>query len=200
MLREMLIAATVVTVLSNQARCAGAQQTRLDVKGVTVRIADSSFAVGFDVLPLPGIRGFPFPRNANTLKARVAFGGQLGVSEVPIARNREAQVFILLPPPRPADGEPDYQIWAHSALIERYAGAAAVLIVSLDLTPLTVVRSLMEWRAESVATVRHPVSPPVLIISRAAANAMLGAEIETLQIGTTRKEMQVKFNVQTKRP
>lgn len=174
------------------------QQTRLHAERVTVKVRDSAFALGYDVLPLPGIRGFPFPRSADVLVGRLVFGGQLGNSSALNPRNAEAKVIVFLPPPRPADGQPDYQVWAHAPLLAQYSRSAAILIVALDLTPPTVVHSVTTWAADPG---RPPgiETPPVLLISAAAANAMLGGDVSTMRVGKTAGEMRIHYNVQTRR-
>ena len=173
-----------------------ATSTRLDTAHFLLRVGDSSFAVTYDALPLPGIRGLPFPQRADTPPTRVVFGGRLGEVQVLHPRDAAETIVVLLPPLR-SDGDPDYQVWAHVEMLRPYRDAAALLVVSLDLTPLSFVDSLVQWHTDPSPSVRAE-SPPIVIITRAAASALVGDDVGSARPGASRLRARLRFRIQSR--
>lgn len=128
---------------------------------------------GFDFEPLPGLRGLAFPRNASTLGGIVP-GGRLG-SANRIERDSARGRIVVLDAPIDVDGREHFRIWEYPDHLRELASARAVAVATLDLTPRSLIEELATPRIEPRSVEGRGI-PPVIAISRSAANLLLEAE------------------------
>jgi hypothetical protein len=118
----------------------------------------------------------------------VVYGGRWGDSTVSLAPSAIAGKVVVVDVPRRADGEPDWQFWRRGPL-SRYAGAAAVAVVSLDASPAMLrdyftrpQTRLADASTDQPATV----APALVLVNDATARALLGvASTAALTPGAT---------------
>jgi hypothetical protein len=147
------------------------------------------FKYGVDYQPFTAFGGLTFPPMAEG--GEVIFGGRLGTPGAVTPGRRFAgdsssvgvagKTVIFLPPLR-ANGEPDYQVWNMTEILESYSLARALLVISLDLMPASVRRAMdrpyFALRNPSQSSSRVP---PVIAISKATAFMMLAGDAEAME-------------------
>jgi hypothetical protein len=87
--------------------------------------------------PVPAFLPFGTKLDAAT-GIDVVYGGRLGDPTVALSPDQIAGKVIVVDPPLGIDGHPDWRFWQHGG-IERFSGAAALVIGSLDVSPPMVV-------------------------------------------------------------
>jgi hypothetical protein len=126
---------------------------------------------GIDALPVVG--GSPL-RAATQVAFRdveLLYGGRLGAADAV----RPAMVrgkAVLFDPPLSERGGVHWEPWSWTAVLERYHGAAVILVASLDWVP-------EHWRARLLlpdpSTAIPTDAPRVVLVSRAAASMLRDA-------------------------
>ncbi len=136
-----------------------------------------------DFAPIPSISGlFPFDGALEVADAPVIFGGRVGADEPGISAEQARGKIVVLSAPNGEDGQPDWQFWTHGGL-DRFAGAAAIAIATLDISPpgiLGFLQSPQEGIAESSGETPTPFG---LLVTRAAAERLLGRPLDGLTPG-----------------
>ncbi len=174
--------------------------TRLNVDSAALSVGGAALVPRTDFHPLPGVLGLPFATEANATDAPVVFGGRLGASDAIKPADTRGKLVVMLPPMGP-DGQGAYQVWVAGDQISSYRDAAAVLVVSLDLTPSRVL-SLFTQSSLGLPQRDHaPSGVPLVAISPSAASRLLGAPTEGMTIGTAGPApATVHFAFETRRP
>ena len=136
-----------------------------------------------DFAPIPSISGiFPFDGALEATDMPVIYGGRVGADEPGISAEQARGKLVVLAAPTGDDGQSDWQFWTHGGL-DRFAGAAGVAIATLDISPpgiLGFLQSPQEGIAESSEETPAPFG---LLVTRAAAERLLGRPLEGLAPG-----------------
>jgi Zn-dependent M28 family amino/carboxypeptidase len=146
-----------------------------------MRIGATALTPRTDFFAMPGVLGLPFAGSANVTDAPVVFGGRLGAADA-IKPEATAGKLVLMLPPMGPNGQAAYQVWVAADQIGSYKGAAGVLVVSLEITPPQV----FPLFSQTSMGLEKPASTGVslVVVSKAVANQLLGASIESAAIGT----------------
>ena len=132
--------------------------------------------------PLPSF--LPFGTTLNAASVGVVYGGRLGDAGYALSAEQIAGKIVVVDPPLGSDGKPDWRFWQHGGL-DRFQGAAAVAIASLDVSPPQVVEYFGEPQMSlDEGTNSTPTGPLGILITQAAATKMLGAAPAGLKPGT----------------
>ncbi|MBV9109176.1 MAG: M28 family peptidase [Gemmatimonadetes bacterium] len=136
-----------------------------------------------DYLPLYTIGASVFEPAARVTGAPVVFGGRIGGETISDEQAR-GKVVVLLPP-LGQDGQENWRFW-RAAGFPAWRGAAAIAVASLDATPPGLADALLAPSlavADPDAGEPQPGTPPVVAVSRAAAERMLGAPLANAKVG-----------------
>ncbi len=150
----------------------------------TLRAGDQVLHAGSDFVLLSRIGlqiflgGQPYGGTFSGQHVPSVFGGQVGGAMIDTAAAR-GKVVVFLAPPGP-NGAPLFQFWRRDNLAQ-FAGAAAVMVVTLDAGAPAAFTQPRETYADS--TRPWPVQLTVLSVTTAAATAVLGAAPSTLTPG-----------------
>jgi hypothetical protein len=132
-------------------------------------------------------------------EATVIYGGRAGdVARYPSPEQVRGKVVVLTAP----GGAFAYNFWAAGAL-ERFRGAAAVAVATLELTPEQI-RHFFDETQTTLASAAPP-PPPAgtpfgLIVSTTAAQRLLGADPATLQPGAAGKTVRADLAITSGAP
>ncbi|HSU16496.1 M28 family peptidase [Longimicrobium sp.] len=155
--------------------------------GASLSAAGTPLNVGQHFVPLFYLGPYAFSPNARAANAPVVFGGRIGGQTI-TAEQARGKVVILLPPMQ--NGQENFRWWRVQG-VPRYPDAAAIAIASLDATPAGTVEALLEPSTEIQEENQAPdpsaVSGPGMIVSRAAAERMLGAPLAAAKPGDAGK-------------
>ena len=151
----------------------------------TLAAGGTALSLWRDFAPIPSISGiFPFDGALEVTDAPVIYGGRVGAGERTISPEQARGKLVVLAAPAGAGGEPDWQFWTHGGL-DRFAGAAGVAIATLDISPPGIFGFLQmpqEGIAESNGDTPRPFG---LLVTRAAAERLLGQPLGGLAPGAT---------------
>ena len=145
----------------------------------------ASLASGTDVLPFyAGLGGSALPRGSATRPldgARVIYGGELGSTL--IDPDDAAGKVVVFSVPVAANGRRDWRFYQRGSLT-RFHEAAAIAPVVLDVVPAATMSRLTGDVMHVRASEPRGVAPTILLVSRAAAQRMLGvASLDMLARG-----------------
>ena len=142
----------------------------------------ATLARGTDWIPVPPLAAaLPFG-GAFQGEAQVIYGGRAGdVTSYPSPEQVRGKVVVLAPRTGP-DGQPHFNFWTQADLA-RFRGAAAVAAATLELTPPQLAAYLAGPQTMLVASAPEAGTPFGLVVTRAAAERMLGADPATLKPG-----------------
>jgi Zn-dependent M28 family amino/carboxypeptidase len=171
--------------------------TRLDMEHATLRSGVMSFRPGIDFQPFPGVLGLYFPSKGSATNAPVVFGGRLMAPSAISADSVKGKVVLLLPP-LGRDGQPAFQVWAARDQIESYHDAAALVVVSLEITPPPILGYLTQSQMELGGDVSAPElskSPPVIVVTGAVAQQLLGGDADAASVGAPGKNASFEFAI-----
>ncbi|HEY0969718.1 MAG TPA: M28 family peptidase [Gemmatimonadales bacterium] len=157
---------------------------------------------GSDWLPVPALSAaFPFG-GAFQGEAQVIYGGRAGdVASYPSPEQVRGRVVVLSARTTP-DGQPTYNFWTQAELA-RFRGAAAVAVTTLELTPPQIAAYFAEPQTMLAAPAPEAGTPFGLVVSRAAAARLLGADPATLAPGAAGRTVSASLayvNVPTDEP
>jgi len=155
--------------------------------GASLSAAGTPLNPGEHFVPLFYIGPYSFTPTARAANAPVVFGGRIG-GETISGEQARGKVVILLPPMQ--NGQENWRWWRVQG-VPAFPTAAAVAVVSLDATPPGTVDALLEPSTE----IQEPgqtvdttaASAPGMIVSRAAAERMLGAPLAQAKPGDAGK-------------
>ncbi|HET7464867.1 MAG TPA: M28 family peptidase [Longimicrobium sp.] len=153
----------------------------------TLTANGTALALGQDYGLLPTVPGaFSFGDKLMASGAQVVYGGQLGTQGMIDPARTAGKLVVFDAPPGP-NGSKSWRFWMAGPL-DRYAQAAGVAIVALDLAPAGIREFLVQPQVE----LRDPAQPAVagsgpagLMISNAAAERLLGRPLAGAEVGTT---------------
>jgi Peptidase family M28 len=144
----------------------------------SLTVDGATLAIGTDFIPLPSVEGvFTFAPRMAPANAPVVYGGQIGTSSM-IAPDQVAGKVVVFT-------APSFRWWS-AAPLDRYAGAAGIAIATLDLTPPPLVEYLGSAQVELAAdpAARPAAVPAGVMVTRAAAERLMGRPLEGLAVGT----------------
>ena len=151
----------------------------------TLTVGGDRLAFGTDFLLAPSVPGaFVFGERLEARNAQVVYGGRLGEANV-ITPEQAAGKLVVFQAPAGPNGQPSWRFWMAQPLT-RYATAAGVAIVSLDVTPDPVKGFFSEAQlqlSKGAPKEAPPAAPAGIIITNAAAEKLLGAPLAGLQPG-----------------
>jgi hypothetical protein len=148
-----------------------------------VSAGSAPMQLGQDYLPLYMLGQYVFEPAVRVTNAPVVFGGRVGAATITDEQAR-GKVVILLPP-LGTDGQENYRFW-RVAGVPAYRGAAAIAFASLDATPQGTVQALLAPSLVVDDPDKADAAPgmaPAVIVSRAAAERMLGAPLASANSG-----------------
>jgi hypothetical protein len=151
--------------------------------GASITVDGAALAVGTDYLPLPVVGRFAFAPELRAQGVPVVFGGRVGERMLAPADAR-GKLVILLPPLE--NGADSWRFW-RSAAMQGYPGAAGVAIASMDATPRQLVQGLLQPQMEIAAADEPTELPPAFIVTRAAAERLLGRALAGASVGDAGK-------------
>ncbi|MFL5539185.1 MAG: hypothetical protein ACJ8J0_09335, partial [Longimicrobiaceae bacterium] len=149
-----------------------APASALAVDGTALRL-------GTDFIAIPTIESvFEFGDSLRAGGVQVVYGGRLGTLDL-IAPAQAAGKLVVFDAPGLPNGARSWRFWTTGAL-DRYAGAAGVAIVALDLVPAGI-REYLSQSQESLFDGSQPAQagnvPAGVLISNAAAERLLGRSL-----------------------
>ncbi len=155
--------------------------------GAALSADGAPLRMGTDFVPLFYLGPYVYSSNLQAVNAPVVFGGRIGADTISSEQAR-GKVVVLLPP-LGQDGRDNYRWWRTPA-VPKYPHAAAIAFASLDLTPATTVQALMAPSMElgrQTPTDSVLASAPAAIVTRAAAERMLGTPLDQARPGDAGK-------------
>ncbi|HEX8243353.1 MAG TPA: M28 family peptidase, partial [Longimicrobium sp.] len=162
--------------------------------GASLTADGAALALGRDFLPLFYLGAYAFSPSQSTAGAPVVFGGRVGAATINDEQAR-GKVVVLLPP-LGQDGGENYRFW-RVAGVPKYPRAAAIVFASLDLTPPGTIAALLEPSTEIAggnSTDSVAASAPGVIVTRAAAERMLGAPLAQAKPGDAGKMVSARWS------
>ncbi|HEX6058182.1 MAG TPA: M28 family peptidase [Gemmatimonadaceae bacterium] len=147
-------------------------------------IADGeTLAAGSDYVPLPHASFLPFGGGGRLDGVPVVYGGRLGEGAELADEESVAGKLVIVAPATGPNDRAMYNFWAHGAALRRFAGAAGVAVVSLEVTPPGV-RSFFTSPQTIVADPDEaPRTRVGLVVSRRAAERLLGTSLDAARPG-----------------
>ena len=153
----------------------------------TLSVGGTALTMGQDYGLLPTIPGvFSFGEKLQANGAQVVYGGQLGTQSL-IDPAQAAGKLVVFDAPAGPNGTRSWRFWTAGGL-DRYAQAAGLAIVALDLAPA----GIREFLVQPQEQLRDPAQPQAagsgpagLMISNAAAERLLGRPLAGIEVGTT---------------
>lgn len=151
----------------------------------TLSAAGGALTFGTDFLAIPSLGAtFPFGTSLSATNAQTVYGGRAGDTTAVLTPRQVAGKIVVLAPPVSPTGAPSFQFWVRGGL-NRYAGAAAVAIAALDISPPNIL-NFMRSEQEGMAAEGPPAPAPLgLLVTRAAAERMLGASLDSVHVGAS---------------
>lgn len=143
----------------------------------------SGFRFGADILPMRSVGFAPFGKAFRGTSVPVVFGGRIG--ETLIDPSLVAGKVVVLAQRSGADGRPSPQVLFQAGLLERYSGAALVLVSGLEGLTLNVLRFLESPGVVLADTVSAPATIALARISTRAAERLMGGSLRLLPLGST---------------
>ncbi|HEX2203590.1 MAG TPA: M28 family peptidase [Longimicrobium sp.] len=123
----------------------------------------------------------------------VVFGGRIGGETIAPAQAAGKLVVLL-----PAAGAEEYRFWRHPAM-PWYPEAAGVAVASLESTPANILEFFQEEQKELAEGERtEPTGAGGIVITRAAAARLLGADPASLRPGAAGKSVRGGFRFGTR--
>jgi hypothetical protein len=150
----------------------------------TLRVGATALTPRTDFQPIPGVLGLPFAAQAEASDAPIVFGGRLGTADAIKADAVRGKLVVMLPPYGPG-GQPTYQVWAAAEQLASYREAAAVLVVSLGITPTQIFALLGQRQLGLPPRAVVGGATAVVAVSDSAALRLLGGDPVTMAVGTT---------------
>ena len=141
-----------------------------------------TLAAGADYIPLPAAGFLPFGGSGSLDGAAVVYGGRLGDERSLAAPESVAGKLVVVAPALGANGRPLHNFWSHRDA-RRFAGAAAVAVVSLEETPVGVRGFFTRPQTIVVDPADASTRPIGLVVGRRAAERLLGTPIDAAQPG-----------------
>jgi len=160
--------------------------------GASAAVDGQALTLWRDFAPLPRVTGlFPFAPELRISGAQAVFGGRLGAATLPREQAR-GRVVVLLPPMQ--GGQENYRFWTAMAGGNPYPEAAAVAVVSMDVSPEGVIEFIpREQPSMAEAPAAEPGSAG-LLLTRAAAARLLGGDPAGMQPGHAGKALTASFS------
>lgn len=144
----------------------------------------TSLISGKDWVSFGAVPQLGFARTFAASDIGSVYAGRIGDSTAGPTEAQIAGKFVVFAPPMGKDGQPTWQFWQGFDR-QKYAGAAAIAVVALDITPPQVVEFLSQTR-ESLkgSDDADPAGGPFgLVLSPGAAETILGANPTSLTAG-----------------
>ncbi|HYH82469.1 MAG TPA: M28 family peptidase [Longimicrobium sp.] len=148
----------------------------------------TALVMGQDYALLPTVPGaFTFGERLQASGAQVVYGGQLGMPGVIDPAQTAGKLVVFDAPAGPGNTR-SWRFWTAGPALDRYAQAAGVAIVALDLLPA----GIRGFLTEPQEALRDPAEPPAvsagpagLLVSNAAAERLLGRPMAGMVVGAT---------------
>lgn len=150
-------------------------ETRLEVDGRALRLLD-------DWAPVPRVNFSPFGGSRSLDGLETVYGGRLGDSTSLASPAQISGKLVVVTPPLAADGQPSFRFWGARAL-DRFAGAAAVAVASLEITPPTIVGLFIERQETIEVGAVADTVPAGLLVTLQTAERLLGSPITSARPG-----------------
>ena len=150
-------------------------ETQLEVDGQALRLVD-------DWIPVPRVDFSPFGGSRSLDGLEVVYGGRAGDTASLASAAQMAGKLVVIAPPLGATGQPNFRFWGARAL-DRFAGAAAVAVAALEITPPTIVGFFLEPQEMVEGSRPARPAPAGLIVSAATAERLLGVPIGSARPG-----------------
>jgi hypothetical protein len=161
---------------------------RFDLSTARVTTGGARLTPGVDFHPFPGVQDLPFALGAS-VKADVVFGGRFGSLTAIKADDAKGKIVVFAAPTLQG-GQPGWQVFAQDEAIALYREAAAIVIASFELTPPQIWKILSE---ESMMLKKEDRRVPMLIVTKNAASRLIGANIDTAQVGTKGEDAEITY-------
>jgi hypothetical protein len=147
----------------------------------SLAVAGESLTLFTDFAPLPHVNGFlNVGESMQVNGAPVVYGGRWRAADA-ITPEQARGKFVVF---SAQETQPAWQVWAGGPM-DRYAGAAGIAIATLDMSPpglIGFIRAGQEGMHEENAAGG---APPVMVVTRAAARRLLGAALDSVQVGAS---------------
>lgn len=170
-------------------------RTGLDPKS-TLTAGGSALTPGKDWVSFGAISQLGFKANFTGNNVASIYGGRIGDSaSAALTESQIAGKLVVFSPPIGKSGQPVWQFW-QGLDRKKFAGAAGFAIAALDITPPQVVGFLAEPQVAPKgedASARN--SPFTMLVSPAAAEAILGASPASLTPGAAGKPVSANITM-----
>ena len=159
--------------------------------GASITVDGAALALKTDFLPIPpGEYTSQFGAGRSLANVPVVYAGALNdpAAQALDPKSVEGKV-VLFGAPRLGDGRRAYQFYVQqfTPIYEKYAGAAAIAIATLDVTPPAILGFfgaeplIMQSPENALATDK----PAGILVTEAAAQKLMGASLNGMKPGTT---------------
>ena len=152
--------------------------------GAQLSVDGAALQIGRDYLPVTGLGQYTFSPMLAAQNAPVVFGGRIGGQMLPAEQARGKFVVVL--PPTGENGADEWRWW-RSAAVQTYPGAAGIAVASLDVTPAGLLDRLLQPQTEIASADEPTTAAPAVIVTRAAAERMLGKALASAAVGDAGK-------------
>jgi hypothetical protein len=154
----------------------------------TLSVGGTALVMGRDYGLLPTVPGvFSYGERLQANGAQVVYGGQLGTPGVIDPAQAAGKLVVFDAPPGP-NGTRSWRFWTAGPPLDRYAQAAGLAIVALDVAPPGIREFLMQPQEslhDPAQAAPAPSGPAALLISNAAAERLLGRPMAGMTVGAT---------------
>jgi hypothetical protein len=166
---------------------------RVDSASVALQVGSAAFSQRNGMLVMPPTF-FPFAVTASVNAAPSVYGGTLGDSSA-IAPDAAKGKVVVFAPPKPPAGQPPYAVWNAIGEMQRYRGAAAILITSFDITPPQLFAIFGQSQVTLAEQGGPGPKPAVALIGAAAVRAILGTPTDSARVGAAGQPVSFRYDV-----
>lgn len=140
------------------------------IRATTARDLDDHFRPAVDFVPLENAANRRTAHRVTVPRTWTVYGGKLGTADV-IAPGAITGLIVVFDPPNRPDGTPDHQWTQWQGLLAPYRAAAAILLTTLDVTPLSEIDEYIRphYSLFAPGAIEPSSAPPVLAVSHGLA-------------------------------
>ncbi len=153
---------------------------------------------GTDWVSFAAVSQLGFASSFDVNNAGSVYGGRIGDTTSELTDAQVAGKVVVFQPPLGKDGEPNWRFW-QGLDRKKYATAAGLAVIGLDITPPQVVEFLSKTsQSRKSEEASEPASGPfTMLVSPAAAQKILGADPATMAVGTAGRPVTANISVIT---
>jgi len=151
----------------------------------TLTAGGASLVMGKDYVSFGAVSQLGFSPTFTASSIGSVYAGRIGDSTVSLSDAQIAGKLVVFTPPMGKNGQPIWQFW-QGLDRKKYATAAGIAVVALDITPPQVVGFLSKTQESMKGEDEGPKagSPFAMLVSPGAAATILGADPTSLTAGT----------------